>query len=768
MNTKDRTGTGRLLREVNGEGSVLLRNNGMLPLGDGDRISVFGRMQNDYYMSGTGSGGRVNAEYITHIFESLIGQNDIDIDMELSEQYRQRLRRCRHRRRWIEPYSRRELRIREKDVKAAAERSDKAVAVIARVAGEDRDLQAKKGCWYLSDTEYDMLAKLKRHFKNVCVVLNVGSIMDMSWVEELNIDAVLCVWYGGQEGGAAAADILCGKMYPSGKLSDTIAVRIDEYPAFSNFGGRRENVYSEDIFVGYRYFESFCPDKVLYPFGFGLGYTDFDTRILSCKESGGEINVLARVTNTGTRCGKETVQVYFGIRAENVSAPCRALAGFCKTRELAPGESAELELSFAITDMAVYDDTGVTGHKSCYVLDRGCYDIYAGTDSHSAGLVYTYVNKDITVVKHTSAHLPPDRLFSRLACCSGMRYRESVPAGRRKVPGKCGDISITGNKGYSLDDVRCGRITIEEFTAQFTVYELACLMQGEGMNSRRVRPGTAGAIGGVTDGLCEYGIPAVCVADGPSGLRLDNGDRALSGPCATLLACTWNGELVRRVYEAIGRNAAENDVDALLGPGINIHRFPMCGRNFEYMSEDPYLTGKIGTAVCEGLMSAGVTGVIKHFAANNQEYSRFDENSVVSERALREIYLKPFEMIIKSGTVYMIMTAYNKLNGVYCCADHALNTDLLRGEWGYDGMVMSDWWTKTGGKGGRFNAERTAPVRAQNDVYMVTGNVKGRAAELVNALGRKEVSLGEMQRNVINILKAVMRTKAFKKIQGRA
>ena len=283
------------------------------------------------------------------------------------------------------------------------------------------------------------------------------------------------------------------------------------------------------------------------------------------------------------------------------------------------------------------------------------------------------------------------------------------------------------------------------------------------MNSAKVRPGTGGAIGGVTYELQNYGIPVVCVTDGPSGLRFDNGDAASSLPIGTLIACTWNEELAEQLYTYEGMEIYAYKVDALLGPGINIHRLPLCGRNFEYLSEDPYLTGVIANGMCRGLKNAGISATIKHFAVNNKEFNRGKVNTVVSERALREIYLKAFEMIVKDNNTKMLMTAYNQLNGAFCSANYELNTTVLRDEWHYDGLVMSDWWAKTCFKDGDAAADRYLQIDAQNDVYMVNADSEKAAAEIMQALSDGKISRSELLRNAVNILNVITTTPTFER-----
>ncbi|MGN0163585.1 MAG: glycoside hydrolase family 3 protein [Candidatus Ornithomonoglobus sp.] len=748
------------------EGAVLLKNNGVLPLSKGSRVSVFGRMQNDYYKSGTGSGGLVHVPYKTNIYDELLKQEDISVNTALGGIYAQWVKEHPYDSGdgWVEPWCQEEMYVDAETAAKAAVFGNTAVVIIARTAGEDKDAANEPGSWLLTDAEREMLKNVRAAFDKVCVVLNTGNIIDMKWVEEYKIDAVLYVWQGGQEGGRAAAELLCGKRYPSGKLSDTIPFDIEEHPAFKNFGGCDENAYEEDIFVGYRYFETFAPDKVMYPFGYGMGYTAFElSGIKSCAEDGRIITEVT-VTNTGAYAGKETVQIYYGSEGTALTRPSKALAAFAKTKELAPGESETLSVAFEINSMAAYDDTGATGNKSCYVLDKGIYRVYCGADSHSAVETLEYDNESDIITQRLSALFDVNNTLKRMINDNGRIAYETIEPEDKEYKAKhLKEIPYSGDKGIKLADVSNGAASMEDFVSQLSNYDLACLSQGEGINSSKTRPGCVGAIGGTTFSLRKFGIPVICLTDGPSGLRFDNGDEATLCPNGTLMACTWNPELARLLYSYEGMEIYSHDVDSLLGPGMNIHRFPLCGRNFEYFSEDPYLTGIMAGAMCEGMQQSGISGTIKHFATNNQEWRRHFVNTLCSERALREIYLKPFEMVIRGKKTKMVMTAYNKLNGTYCSASYDLNTRLLREEWGYDGLVMTDWWANSCVENGEVSQNRAKHISAQNDVFMVNADVEATAAKIMDRLHNGEITTAQLQRNAINILNTIMSTPTFER-----
>ena len=368
-------------RKVAADGAVLLKNdNNTLPFLKDEKISVFGRTQFDYYKSGTGSGGLVNVLYVTNIVDSLIKEK-ANVNMELYNTYKEWLKdnpfdkgegwAC-------EPWCQKEMPITDELARSAAAVSDKALVVIGRTAGEDKDNSNTEGSYLLNKEEKEMLSAVTKAFDKVCVVLNVGNVIDMSFVEEYGIDSVMYVWHGGMEGGSAVADLVLGKVNPSGKLSDTIAKNISDYPSNNNFGNDKENLYVEDIYVGYRYFETFAPEKVLYPFGFGLSYTTFDIKPIDVKVKSSSFCVTVAVRNTGNVAGKEVVQTYVSAPQGKLGKPSKVLTGFKKTKLLQPNESEELTISFNVYDFASFDDSGVTGHKNCYLLEMGNYEFYVG------------------------------------------------------------------------------------------------------------------------------------------------------------------------------------------------------------------------------------------------------------------------------------------------------------------------------------------------------------------------------------------------------
>ncbi len=757
------------------EGIVMLENkNNTLPLKKGDRVSVFGRIQREYYKSGTGSGGLVNVKYVTNILDSLRECEDIEINEELAKIYAD----------WIvdhpfdfgkgwgqEPWCQQEMEIDLATVQGARSFGDVAIIVIGRTAGEDKDNSASEGSYLLTEKEELLIKTVTSVFEKTIVLLNVGAIIDMKWVKKYNVSSVLYLWQGGMCGGKACVDVLMGKACPSGKLSDTIAYDITDYSSSAYFGAKDENCYVEDIYVGYRYFETLAPDKVLYPFGYGLSYTTFETTANVCEDTG-KIIVKATVKNTGDVFGKEVVQVYFGAPCGKLGKSSKELIAYAKTDLLAPNESQTLVLEFEIDKMCAYDDSGATGYKSCYVLEQGDYKIYVGASVVDARHIFTYTQDVIKVVQKCTEALSPVKPFKRMrANGDGTLSYEDVPTRTYSVKKRVSDnlpneIAYTGNRGIKLEQVRQGKVTMDEFVAQLSDEELCCLVRGEGMNSPKVTPGTGSCFGGVTEELISYGIPIVCTTDGPSGIRMDSGLLATSMPNGTCLACTFNTDLITDLYALEGVEMTAYEIDIILGPGINIHRSPLNGRNFEYFSEDPYLSGTMAAAISKGLSKAGVYCTIKHFMANSQEWYRHHTDSIISERAIREIYARPFEIAVREGNVKAIMTAYNCVNGTHAASCYDLTKTLLRDEWGFDGFVMTDWWAKiTDLDGTESNNDYASMVKAVNDVYMVMENAKTNNDNLMESLKNGYLTRAELQVCAKNICALVMYTHAYERFR---
>ncbi len=770
--------------QVAQEGSVLLKNDReALPLTEGTKVAVFGRMQKNYYKSGTGSGGMVNVKHVVSILEGLQQAENIVLDQELIRIYEE----------WenknpVDPgvgwgkenWSQPEMELPDVVVEAASERNDAAVIILARTAGEDRDNMAQKGSFFLSDGEEAMLKKVCAAFSRTIVLLNVGNIIDMSFVEKYDPAAVMYIWQAGMIGGTACADLLTGAATPSGCLTDTIARDLSDYPSTPNFGGEdlSKDFYAEDIFVGYRYFSTFAPEKALYPFGFGLSYTTFAISLSGFKAEKTDVSVKVKVKNNGNRKGKKTVMLFAKTPSDRLAASERVLVDFAKTSELLPGQEQELVLKAGGSRYASFDDDGRLMGETGWVLPKGTYSFYFGENVQGTVFAGEFTLDEDTMLEALESAAKPVQAFERLTMGgkyepAPLRVVEHMDTRLKRVSE---EIPYTGDKGIKLSDVKLGKNTMEEFIAQLSDEDLSLIIRGEGMGSPKVTTGTAAAFSGVTRELMAKGIPTLCCDDGPSGMRIDSGKKAFSLPNGTCLACTFNEKLNEELFDWFGIEMISNEVDTILGPGINIHRHPLNGRNFEYFSEDPLLTGRMASAQIRGLERHGVTGTIKHFCCNNRETKRRNMDSIVSERALREIYLKGFEIAVKEGKARSIMSVYNMINGTYGTSNYELNTKILREQWGYTGLLMTDWWAYIDGAPERPHdhalRQHSAMARSQCDVYMVCSSVEKEDLDMSDTYDNLKndredlITRRELQRNAANILRFALDTPAMSALMG--
>ena len=623
-----------------------------------------------------------------------------------------------------------------------------------------------------------MLEKVRKQFDKMVVRLNIASLMDLNFIDEVKPDAVMIVWCGGMVGGDGTARVIDGRVSPSARLTSTVAYRLKDYPSYKNYGDPVRNVYAEDIYVGYRYFESFAKDAVRYPFGYGLSYTSFKREAISADNKDNAINVNVKVTNTGDVSGKHSVMLYVEAPQGKLGKPARVLVGFAKTKLLEPGESEVLSIAGDYITFASYDDFGKTGHPSSFILEQGTYNVYVGGDVREASLEYSFKLDDDLVLETVKKALWPVMSFDRMTASMQdgklVPVYENVPVSdideeARRQQGLMEEIPYKECK-HTFKDVADGLCSMEDFVAGFSDDELFAIVRGEGMGSGLVTPGTASAFAGVSESLRKKGLPCVCCDDGPSGMRLDSGAKAFSLPSGTLIASSLNLELIKQLYTFTSLEMCKNSVDCLLGPGMNINRYPLNGRNFEYFSEDPYITGMLGIANLEGINAYGNFGTIKHFCANNQEYRRTITDSVVSERALREIYLKGFEMAVKSGFGKSVMTTYGRVNGLWTASSYDLTTTILRNQWGFDGVVMTDWWADMNKRGVDEGSKKdfASMVRAQNDMYMCVPHGENFDA---GENTKDEYEAGtllkcELQRIALNVCKFAMNTQSFARLHG--
>lgn len=774
-----------LSRRAAGEGMVLLKNDGnRLPLAKGTKVALFGKGTIDYVKGGGGSGD-VTVAYVRNLYQGLQEkekEGKVTIFPDLPLFYEEEMQK-----QYAEgavPGMTREPELPGELLAKAKACADTAIVTICRFSGEgwDRKCRIQKdgyalfeneirqsnlsasifenGDFYLTNGEQKLIEQVKGAFQNIIVVMNVGGMVDTAWFKDCsNISAVLMAWQGGMEGGLAMADVLCGDVNPSGKLTDTFAASLDDYPSTESFHESACYVdYTEDIYVGYRYFETIpgASEKVNYPFGFGLSYTDFQIRVWEAGQKEEKIRILVCVTNTGKREGKEVVQVYYQAPQGKLGKPLKELAAFEKTRELKPGESQVLEMTFEIASMASYDDLGKVD-ISAYVLEQGEYSFYVGSSVRDAKrLDYTWKLEAPVITEQLSAKAAPGKLRKRLLAdgtYEGLPSREyweenGLPRqDKTTLEGYLPEVRAQSRISFDelasrrlpkLLDVAEGRLGLEEFTEALSDEDLIHLLGGQ------PNTGVANTFG--MGNLPQYGVPNVMTADGPAGLRIASecGVCTTAFPCATLIACTWDTRLAEQIGEAAAEELKENNLGVWLAPAVNIHRSPLCGRNFEYYSEDPLVAGKMGAAMVRGIQSRHIGACAKHFACNNKETNRKDSDSRVSERALREIYLKAFEIIVKEADPYMIMTSYNLVNGVQASENKDLLMGILRSEWGYRGMVTTDWWT---------HGEHYREVKAGNDVKM--GN--GYPERVKEALEMGYITRGEIAACARRVLEMILK-----------
>lgn len=749
-----------LSRRAASEGMVLLKNEEqLLPIQPGAMVALFGKAQADYVKGGGGSGDTTVA-YVRSLLDGLRikeGEGKVRLFAPLSDYYEENVK--------VQyaagkkPGQTEEPAVPAELLEAAKEQADLAIITICRFSDEGHD---RTGCdhdgdFYLSLGEEAMVQAVCSAFKHVAVVLNIGGMMDTLWFKDQpGIQAALLAWQGGMEGGLATADILVGDACPSGHLTDTFAARFADYPSSATFFESEDYVtYDEDIYVGYRYFETIpgAAEKVCYPFGYGLSYTTFAiTDVNGCVDEQGSIRLTAKVTNTGKVAGREVVQAYCEAPQGKMGKPSLVLIAFAKTALLAPGESEQVIMTAAPYLFASYDDKGQV-QRSAYVLEKGDYFFHIGSnvrDTLKTGFIYQ-VNED-TVVEQLSAKCQPTMLKQRLLADGTM---ESIPEVAEKVQPTVTDYTIIptdrgpveqpwGTPSWNtprpsmLIDVYEGKITLEAFMAQLSDEQLVNILGGQPCR------GVANTQG--FGNLPWFGIPNAMTADGPAGLRIlpECGVNTTAFPCATLLACSWDLPLAEEIGIAAAKEVHENGIGIWLAPAINIHRTPLCGRNFEYYSEDPLVAGCMAAAMVQGIQSQGVAASVKHFACNNKETNRLESDSRLSERALREIYLKGFELCVKAAQPWTIMSSYNIINGTRSGENRELLTDILRSEWGFEGLVTTDWFAHT---------QEWREINAGNDIKMPCGMPEHTVQMLKEGKLNREDLMNSVQRLLELLLK---------------
>lgn len=655
--------------------------------------------------------------------------------------------------------------------------AETAIYVLSRQAGEGHDRKCEKGDYLLSDVEADGIKKLSAHYKKFILVLNCGGVIDLSILDTTRVDAVLYYAQGGMEGGNAFADVLTGKVTPSGKLTDTWAREYKDYPCGDTFsyinGNLDEDEYKEGIFVGYRYFSTFGV-KPRFPFGFGLSYAEFERKFKGAALDKTTFSIVVEVTNAGKLySGKDVVQVYIHKPCGGISVEKLSLAAFAKTKLLYPTQSDELTLSFDVRDMSVYDEK-----SHSFVLNKGKYGVYFGSSVDDNELCCAIeVNESVTVEK-TSTIVKKKPSFTEFTHGGESEtYGENLPCFTVKAE----DIKTVTHREYvpEFSD------KVKKILNRLSDKQKAMLVVG-GAYKLKSFNAVMGAAGRTNTELLKAGIPNIIMSDGPAGLNVVQSIVVLKSgaprfpdgvpemwqwgwlkkfgfiakakpsrgrpvyrymtafPSETLLAQSWDIKLMEEVGEAVGREMREIGVSVWLAPGMNIHRNPLCGRNFEYYSEDPYVSGKMAAAITRGIQSCGGVGVaIKHFCCNNQEDNRMMVSENVTERAMREIYLRGFRIAIEESDPWTVMSCYNRVNGKHVCNTKDLLTGVLRDEWGFKGLVMSDWSATD-------QCSYSEAINSGNDLIM-PGN-KGNVKALLEALKEGKLDKKALDISVCRVL----------------
>ena len=705
---------------------------------------------------------------------------------------------------------------------------DLAVYVLSRISGEGADRDVSAGDINLSETEIRDILYCSRHYKKFVLVLNVGGMVNLEPVME--VKNILLLGQLGTPTGDVLADILTGVSNPSGKLAMTWAP-IEQYPSTKGFGDMDDTVYNEGIYVGYRYFKT-ADVTPTFPFGYGLSYTKFEIGTASVAADEKKVSVTVPVTNVGTCAGKEVIQLYVSKPSVKLDQPYQELAAFAKTSELKPSENEEVTLTFSLRDLAAYDE-----ELASYVLEKGVYWLRIGNSSEDT-VVCAGLKLDADVIVKECKTICPGADIPKFIPADGMEAQER-DAQLKKTEAPVYELhaelfqteKVTYseepteilNKGTgSFEDVKSGKISVEQFISSLTNEQLAYLSIGlyednTGMGSMigASAQTVAGAAGETTKRLEELGVPSLVMADGPAGIRIckiykivdgkaKGVDNPLAGmmefldqeqlqmmaamapkpteeeekapihyayctaiPIGTALAQSFNTEMCEKLGDLVGKEMEQFGVHLWLAPAMNIQRSPLCGRNYEYYSEDPVVGGRIAAAITNGVQKhKGCGTTIKHFALNNQETNRMASNSIVSERALREIYLRTFEICIRESAPAAVMSSYNLVNGEHANNSKDIQTHVLRDEWGYEGAVMTDWYAVGGmiaAAGGRENKHpaglASGCIHAGNDLVMP--GMEADFEEMLSAVDNPEakypITRAELQVTAKRVLEMILK-----------
>ena len=789
------------------EGIVLLENDGTLPIVPG-KVALYGAGAGMTIKGGTGS-GEVNERHAVSILEGMEAAGFTVTTKNWLTRYEEEYRRGEEE--YAAEFRRRMLKldvvnmmgtpyqhpfgdpVTIEDVNESD--TDTCIYVIARQAGESADRKLKNFEYSLSDEEKANLAMCAANYEKMIVVINVGSVFDMSFLDEIaGIGAVVYYAQQGMKGGNAFADLICGKVSPSAKTVDTWPEKYEDIPFAMDYsylnGDVDQEYYREGIYVGYRYFDSYDVEP-RYPFGYGLSYTDFSIEAETVTAAGGKVTVSAKVTNTGsTYAGREVVQLYVSCPKSGMAKEYQKLAAFAKTEELKPGESTNVLLTFAMEELASYRE-----EDAAYVLEKGDYILRAGASSRDTSAAAVLVLDEDIVTEQCENICPTVLEVKEMEPPMLSDTADEQDTDLERIPVKAADIATAGHL-YEEPEIYSSPVT-DAVLNVLTEEELCDVVTGAGAGGNGAKffdaPGSAGY---TTGELLDKGLPNVCLADGPAGLRLQktsavtrsgklkgvepmlsamnyvpeamkkimlgNPEKhpcvyqfATSFPTGLALAQSWNTALAERVGKAVGKEMERYGVTYWLAPGMNIHRNPLCGRNFEYYSEDPLLSGKMAAAMSKGVQSRrGCYVTIKHFCCNNQEDNRNHTNANVNERALREIYLRGFRIAVQEGNAKALMTSYNKVNGTYANNSYDLITKVLRNEWGFDGVVMTDWFAT-----GKNVGSHSAAIEAGNDLIMPGG--KGVVRELKKKLKTGELDKTSLRRCAANVIRGITGSRIY-------
>ena len=714
-------------KEVSDEGIVLLKNDGTLPLAVGERVALLGAYQ-DFRLSAVGA-SLIKPRWQLTLEEALVQRASFKL----------------------------------------SENADTALYIISRRSGENQDNKPVAGEYYLTEREKAELSSAVKIYKRVILILNTGYPVEMKFISSLSLSAIIWTGFCGQRGTESLADILCGRVNPSGRLADTWPYDYYHTPAAHNFVNQDENTpvysddgkkqgvrvfYEEEHFVGYRYFDTFQNkngeqfdqnrNSAAYFFGHGLSYTKFSLSA-SANWTGGALSVTAEVCNVGERAGKESVLVYVGSPRGRLKKPVRTFAGFEKTRLLAPGEKETLTLEIPAKDFAVYDDKA-----HAFILEAGEYTVFAGGSISDAEKIGSFALAQEQVVEKTCSVLAPVEEVKGISADGSVQERtQMVPRCEvfpvRAVYQKKAGPELTKYRGPRIlfSDVKAHPEKLDDFVSQFSLKELVDFVVCNGSCFGPKQSGAAGKLAHSD----KYGVPTYYMSDGNSSVNLNR--RTTGFPSSNVLAGTFNKQLAYKVGEVLAKESKEYGIAVNLGPGGNLHRNLLCGRHPEYFSEDPILAGTMMAYQAKGQEENGVRATYKHFLANGSELERKSSHSIMNERTLRELYLRVFDKAFSLYKPSCVMTSYNAVNGIYPSESAPLLTELLRKEWGFEGFVMTDWGAVD------YTADPVRSVNAGTD--LLTPGGKKMFRRILRAAKRGEISKGTLQNSVKHIIKVLLK-----------